>query len=68
MDTLYKAYVFTVLLKEYHPEYKANILKLKKFVMVRFLRDTTVVPNISSVFDFAGDIYLRELNYSIFCY
>ena len=33
----------------YHPEYKANLLKLKKFVMVRFLQDTTVVPNISSV-------------------
>ena len=33
----------------YHPEYKTNLMSLKRFVMVRFLRDTTVIPNISSV-------------------
>lgn len=34
---------------EYHPEYKTNLMALKRFVMIRFLRDTTVIPNISSV-------------------
>ena len=33
----------------YHPEYKTNLMRLKRFVMVRFLNDTTVIPNISSV-------------------
>lgn len=48
-------------------EYRTNMLALKNFVLVKFLNDTTVIPNESSWFGFytpGQDVEIQTLQES----